>query len=132
MPVTETGPVCGTSAIRSPSVSAICTLNSSASSLALLLKFLQRMAGSGALGRVGGHAGHGDGPRVLDVGQQGAEHTDHLRADRLGELDDLVAEGPPEHGGLGAAEEDEITRGARHAGLVELELGTHDLAGVAL
>ena len=77
---------------------------------------------------VGGDAGDGDGARVRDVGEQRAERGHHLHAERLGEVDDRLAERAPADRGLGAGEQDQVARRARDAGLVDLELGPVDVA----
>jgi hypothetical protein len=77
---------------------------------------------------VGGDAGDGDGAGVRDVGQQRAERGHHLDAERLGEVDDGLAERAPADRGLGAREQDQVARRPRDPGLVHLELRPVDVA----
>jgi hypothetical protein len=60
---------------------------------------------------------------VGDVGQQRPKGHDELRAEHLGQLGDHPAERAPLHGGLVPDQQDEVARGARHPGLVQLNFG---------
>ena len=57
---------------------------------------------------------------------------DHLRSQRLGEVDDQLAERAPAHRGLGALQQHEVARRARDARLVDLDLGPLDAARAAV
>ena len=63
-----------------------------------------------ATGRVCGH-----------VAEQRAERDHHLHAERLGEVDDVRAEGAPAHRRLDALHEHEVARRARRARLEDLD-----------
>ena len=67
-----------------------------------------------------------DRARVRDVGQQRAERDGELHAERLGELDDAVAERAPAHRRLGARDEHEVARRARRVRGPDLDLGPLD------
>ena len=69
-----------------------------------------------------------DRVRVRDVGEQRAHRHDELRAERLGEVDDVLAERAPAHRRLGALDEDEVARRARHARGEDLDARPGDLA----
>ena len=79
---------------------------------------------------VGGHPGDRDRARVRDVGEQRPEGDHELRPERLGELDDHLAERAPLERRLVPDEQHEVARGAGDPRLVQLDLGPHDLAGV--
>ena len=60
-----------------------------------------------------GRPGDRDRPRVRDVGQQRAERHDHLHAERLGEVDDELAERAPAHATARCPASRMRSRGAR-------------------
>jgi hypothetical protein len=66
---------------------------------------------------------------VRHVGQQRAERHDELDAQRVAQVEDLAAEALPAEGRLGALQEHEVARGARHPGGVDLHVGPVDRAG---
>ena len=72
------------------------------------------------------------GRRVRDVGEQRAERDDRLHAERLGEVDDRVAERAPAVGRLVAGDEHEVARRAGRGRGVDLDLRPVDLAADAV
>jgi hypothetical protein len=81
---------------------------------------------------VGGQAVDHHRLGVRHVGEQRAHRHDELGAERLGEVDDVLAERAPAHRRLGALHEDEIARRARHAGGEDLDARPRDLAAAVL
>jgi hypothetical protein len=65
---------------------------------------------------------------VGDVGEERAERADELHAERLGEIEDQRGEGAPARRGLGAAQQHEVARRARHARDEDLDGRPDDLA----
>src|SRR5205807_10084862 len=62
-----------------------------------------------------------------DVAEERSERHDELHAERLGELDDVLAERAPAHRRLDAAHEHEIARRARRERLENLDARPRDL-----
>ena len=79
--------------------------------------------------RIGARAGDVHRQAVRDVGEQRAERDDELHAERLGEVGDDVRERAPAHRRLGAAEQDQVARRARHVRDEDLDRRPDDLAG---